>query len=49
MSHALWQSWSQQGRKQVSNIVGIPIEGVIPITNHLESFNGILKGKHITR
>ena len=49
MNHTLWQSWSQQGQKQASNILGIPIEGVIPTTNHLESFNGVLKCKHIAR
>jgi len=29
--------------------LGISVEGVIPTTNHLEAFNGILKRKHIHR
>jgi hypothetical protein len=27
--------------------MGVDIEGVLPTTNHLESFNGVLKRKHI--
>ncbi|KAF8518308.1 hypothetical protein JB92DRAFT_3082453 [Gautieria morchelliformis] len=49
MSHALWQSWSARGRQQASVLLDIPVEGVLPTTNHLESFNGILKRKHIAR
>ncbi|KAF7361089.1 hypothetical protein MSAN_01140100 [Mycena sanguinolenta] len=30
-------------------MLGIPVEGVIPTTNHLESFNGVLKGTHLRR
>ncbi|KAF8510446.1 hypothetical protein JB92DRAFT_3144395 [Gautieria morchelliformis] len=49
MSHALWQSWSARGRQQASVLLDTPVEGVLPTTNHLESFNGILKRKHIAR
>ena len=45
----LWASWSQYGRIQASRILQVSIEGVIPTTNHLEAFNGILKRKHIHR
>lgn len=34
---------------EASNILNIPVEGVIPTTNHLESSNSILKMKHIHR
>lgn len=47
MPEALWQSWSQKGRVVASMLLKIPVEGVLPTTNHLESFNGVLKGKHI--
>ncbi|KAJ3871771.1 hypothetical protein F5051DRAFT_311950, partial [Lentinula edodes] len=29
--------------------IGLPIEGIIPTTDHLESFNAILKRKYVTR
>lgn len=44
----LWKSWSEWGRLEASTILKIPIEGVIPTTNHLESFNAILKRKHLS-
>ena len=47
MPPSLWHSWSQKGQIQVSVILNIPIKGVIPTTNHLESFNRLLKQKHI--
>jgi hypothetical protein len=49
MHESLWQSWSQKGRTVASIILKIPIEGVLPTTNHLESFNGLLKRKYIPR
>ena len=47
MPESLWQSWSQKGCSVASTILKIPIEGVLPTTNHLESFNSVLKQKHI--
>jgi len=47
MPVAMWKSWSEWGRVAASTILNIPIEGVIPTTNHLESFNSILKRKHL--
>ena len=47
MPLSLWQSWSEFGQITASAVLKIPIEGVIPTTNHLESFNGILKRKHL--
>ena len=47
MPLALWQSWSEFGRVSASTLLKIPVEGVIPTTNHLESFNGLLKRKHL--
>lgn len=43
----LWQSWSEFGRLAASALLKIPAEGVIPTTNHLESFNVVLKRKHL--
>jgi hypothetical protein len=43
----LWMSWSRFGRQEASKLLGIPVEGVIPTTNHLESFNGVLKNGHV--
>lgn len=45
----MWRCWSQYGRNRASGILGIPVEGVLPTTNHLESFNAILKRNHLTR
>lgn len=47
MPISLWHSWSQQGRLAASKVLGIEVEGIIPTTNHLEAFNGVLKRKHI--
>ena len=47
MSLPMWQSWSDFGRVRASATLRITIDGVIPTTNHLESFNGILKRKHL--
>ena len=49
MPESLWQSWSQKGHSVASTILKIPVEGVLPTTNHLESFNSVLKQKHIPR
>ncbi|KAJ7626694.1 hypothetical protein B0H17DRAFT_963315, partial [Mycena rosella] len=45
----LWKSWSDFGRKVAASLLGCEMEGVIPTTNHLESFNGVLKRKHLRR
>ena len=47
MSLQMWQSWSDFGQVRASAALKISIDGVIPTTNHLESFNGILKRKHL--
>ena len=49
MPESLWHSWSQKGHSVASTILKIPVEGVLPTTNHLESFNSVLKQKHIPR
>ncbi|KAJ3897353.1 hypothetical protein F5879DRAFT_927909, partial [Lentinula edodes] len=43
----MWQSWSESGRIAASTLLKVPVEDVIPTTNHLESFNAILKCKYI--
>ncbi|KAF8057038.1 hypothetical protein FPV67DRAFT_1456570 [Lyophyllum atratum] len=47
MPLAMWRSWSDHGRLAASALLKIPVEGVLPTTNHLESFNAILKRKHL--
>ncbi|KAJ3724101.1 hypothetical protein C8R42DRAFT_538171, partial [Lentinula raphanica] len=49
MSISLWQSWSEWGRIAAASAIQIPVEGIIPTTNHLESFNAILKRKYISQ
>ncbi|KAF7790324.1 hypothetical protein EIP86_001278 [Pleurotus ostreatoroseus] len=46
---ALWQSWSDFGRAVAATRMGCAIDGVLPTTNHLESFNGVLKRGHLRR
>ncbi|THU96489.1 hypothetical protein K435DRAFT_664429, partial [Dendrothele bispora CBS 962.96] len=43
MPTALWKSWSLYNRTAAANILKIPVEGVLTTTNHLESFNCVLK------
>ena len=49
LKESLWQSWSDFGCRAASQILGCTLEGVLPTTNHLESFNGVLKWKHLQR
>ena len=49
MPVSLWSGWSKKGHIEASIRLNIPVDGVIPTTNHLEAFNGILKRKHIHR
>src|SRR5882762_1092704 len=46
---ALWQCWSDFGRRVAAEVLKCSFEGVLPTTNHLESFNGVLKQKHLCR
>lgn len=43
----LWSGWSQKGRNDAAARMAIDVEGILPTTNHLESFNASLKYKHI--
>jgi hypothetical protein len=43
----LWSSWSRAGRVRASQALGCDVEGVLPTTNHLESFNRTLKRRYI--
>ncbi|EIM79023.1 uncharacterized protein STEHIDRAFT_164089 [Stereum hirsutum FP-91666 SS1] len=45
----LWKSWSNHGRHVAAKILGCTFEFVLPTTNHLESFNNLLKNKHLHR
>lgn len=46
---AFWPSWSDFGRRVAAQVMKCSVEGVLPTTNHLESFNGLLKRKHLKR
>ncbi|KAK7018770.1 hypothetical protein VNI00_018232 [Paramarasmius palmivorus] len=48
-TNALWSSWSDFGRNVAASKLNCPFDGVLPTTNHLESFNGVLKRKHLRR
>ncbi|KLO11763.1 hypothetical protein SCHPADRAFT_830505 [Schizopora paradoxa] len=45
----MWTSWSQKGRSLASVRIGVPLESIVPTTNHLESFNFVLKHKFINQ
>jgi hypothetical protein len=45
----LWPSWSDYGRTVLASMLGTAVDGVIPTTNHLESFNRVLKRIHLRR
>ncbi|KAK0231641.1 hypothetical protein EDD85DRAFT_793307 [Armillaria nabsnona] len=47
----LWQSWRNHnfGRHVVAKILKCPVDGILWTTNHFESFNGLLKNKHLCR
>jgi hypothetical protein len=47
MPEPLWRSWSQAGRIKASLRLNVPVENILTTTNHLESFNGVLKRKFI--
>ncbi|KZT20536.1 hypothetical protein NEOLEDRAFT_1075528, partial [Neolentinus lepideus HHB14362 ss-1] len=47
MPKSLWQGWSLKARMVASTILGVPVESIITTTNHLESFNHVLKNKYI--
>ncbi|KAJ3869202.1 hypothetical protein EV359DRAFT_76897 [Lentinula novae-zelandiae] len=49
MARPLWESWSECGRIAAAARIGVSVEGIIPTTNHLESFNAVLKRKYIQR
>ncbi|KAJ3523870.1 hypothetical protein NM688_g8655 [Phlebia brevispora] len=43
----LWQSWSRFGRLAAAAILKRDVNEVLPTTNHLESFNGVLKRSYL--
>lgn len=49
MPKPLWDGWSTEGRTHAAEILGVDISSVLSTTNHLESFNGVLKRKHIAQ
>jgi len=49
LTEALWASWSHAGQLKAAHILQKPVLVIAPTTNHLESFNGVLKQKYIGR
>ncbi|RDX44477.1 hypothetical protein OH76DRAFT_1322336, partial [Lentinus brumalis] len=49
MQEALWKSWSGYGRRVAGERLGSEVVMILTTTNHLESFNGVLKRKHLRR
>ncbi|KAJ7934995.1 hypothetical protein B0H13DRAFT_1512496, partial [Mycena leptocephala] len=49
LSFDLWASWSDFGCYTAAGILGCEFDGVLPTTNDLEPFNGLLKRKHFRR
>ncbi|KIJ29355.1 hypothetical protein M422DRAFT_269311 [Sphaerobolus stellatus SS14] len=49
MKEDLWRSWSDFGCHAAAHLLSCQFEGVLPTTNHLESFNRLLKRKHLAR
>jgi len=49
LNEALWSWWSQYGHNLAATCLKQPVEGIILMTNHLESFNGILKRKYVVQ
>ena len=45
---SLWHSWSHAGVIEASRILGIPETCLAHTTNHVESFNGHIKGKYFS-
>ncbi|TFK60149.1 hypothetical protein BDN72DRAFT_779776, partial [Pluteus cervinus] len=43
---AIWKAWSLAGALEASEQLGIPLEKIARTTNHLESFNGRIKGTY---
>ncbi|KAJ6589631.1 hypothetical protein B0H19DRAFT_1304015, partial [Mycena capillaripes] len=41
-----WLSWSVAGAMEAAKRMGVPLSEIIRTTNHLESFNGHVKGTH---
>ncbi|KAJ7165212.1 hypothetical protein C8R46DRAFT_901169 [Mycena filopes] len=44
-----WESWSLAGVMEAARRMGVPFSVIARTTNHLESFNGRLKGKFLTQ
>ncbi|KAF9457223.1 hypothetical protein BDZ94DRAFT_1342331 [Collybia nuda] len=44
--HDFWHSWSVAGAMEAAKRMNVPLSRIARTTNHLESFNGRLKGKY---
>jgi hypothetical protein len=41
-----WRSWSKAGAIKAAEVLGVPVNKIPRTTNHIESFNGRIKGKY---
>ncbi|KAF9030851.1 hypothetical protein BDZ89DRAFT_1132191 [Hymenopellis radicata] len=48
-SQGLWESWAEFGRHRAASVLCCSPDKVVITTNHLESFNNVLKNHHIRR
>ncbi|KAF9029036.1 hypothetical protein BDZ89DRAFT_1133294 [Hymenopellis radicata] len=46
-SDDLWKSWSDFGRTIAAQLLQCPLNNILPTTNHLESFNRVLKHTYL--
>ena len=47
MPEEMWSGWSMFGRLKAAVRLQRHVSGILPTTNHLESFNGVLKNKYL--
>jgi len=46
-NRSFWMSWSPAGAIEAARRLGVPVSRIARTTNHLESFNGRIKGKYL--
>ncbi|KAI0640234.1 hypothetical protein C8Q77DRAFT_1226560 [Trametes polyzona] len=45
----MWHSWTKKGWMDAAALMKVSLDTILTTTNHLESFNGKLKGGHISQ
>jgi hypothetical protein len=49
VTQALFYAWAETGRLQLANALGVPLGNIVNTSNHLESFNNVLKNGWLRR